>query len=821
MKTAAIYARVSSDQQREDKTISSQTAALIAFASSQGYSVPAEWIFEDEGFSGATLVRPGLERVRDLVSEGQIHAVLVLSPDRLSRKYAYQVLLTEEWLRHGVQTIFIKAPQSQTPEDQLLLQFQGMIAEYERAQILERSRRGKRHRAKQGEVSVLSGAPYGYRYVRKTEERAAYYEVIETQAEVVRRVFDLYTVQSLSIGAITRRLNESAVPTRKEQTCWERSTIWAMLRNPAYRGMACFGKTQEAARQHRDNRAARTRGHPARRGPRPSQETPKDQWIQIPVPALVDERTFDLAQERLQDNKKFSPRRTVEPSILQGLVHCADCGYALYRTSTRSSARKIYYYRCLGSDAWRYQGQARCSAQPIRLDLLEDAVWTEVARLLEDPALIQAELTRRVEAARTSHPAKQNQDRITREMLQAQRRVERLLTAYQEDLLSLDELRRRMPELRQRETRLKAELESLSAQLVDQATCLRLAHTLGEFLERLRTQAQGLDVQGRQRVVRMLVKEVVVGNDSITIRHSIPNSNRSSGGPAGPVDPGVPLPRCAGSDASSLLRTWRDHSALRSAAFAWDAYATLHFERRDQPPFDVQKNPVFLDVGAHRFQQQLMIDLIEGRLDIKLHDPVISPAAFTSDRYGLLRRPSRPVPVRVRMEDRVQLWLDEKLDDGLRNTVRDRGHSQLARASRCLGNLNLLDRRREVRPRRHPVPQLVQILRQVLLEVGDGLIVDAGSTPVGLDLLVCLPYRALRYAVRFRRGHVAHPRRLATFVGRMTPPLRSTPITEASSLLREAPPLAPASVFFLVVLATCHFPSHLERGSHVPYQSLY
>ena len=558
MKVAAIYARVSSDQQKEDKTINSQTAAVMAFASTQGYSVPAEWIFEDEGFSGATLVRPGLERVRDLVAEGQIQAVLVLSPDRLSRKYAYQVLLTEEWLRNGVQTIFVKAPQSQTPEDQLLLQFQGMIAEYERAQILERSRRGKRHRAKLGEVSVLSGAPYGYRYVRKTEDRAAYYEVIETQAEVVRLVFELYTAQALSIGAITRRLNELALPTRKEQTCWERSTIWAMLRNPAYRGMACFGKTQEAARQHRDNRAARMRGHPSRRSPRPMQEAPREQWIQIPVPALVDERTFDLAQEQLQDNKKFSPRRTVEPSILQGLVHCADCGYALYRTVTRSTARKIYYYRCLGSDAWRYQGQARCNAQPIRLDLLEDTVWTELTRLLEDPALIQAELTRRLEAARTSDPAKQNQDRIVREMLQTQRRVERLLTAYQEDLLSLDELRRRMPEMRQRETRLKAELDSLSAQLADQATYLRLAHTLGEFLDRLRTQTKGLDVLERQRVVRLLVKEVIVGDDSITIRHSIPTSSRPSGGPAGPLNPRAAITGGDGSGQYSLLCTWRD-----------------------------------------------------------------------------------------------------------------------------------------------------------------------------------------------------------------------------------------------------------------------
>jgi len=215
MKTAAIYARVSSDKQKEEGTIASQTAALVEFARKEGYDVPREWVFEDEGFSGASLVRPGLERLRDLAAEGQLPAVLVYAPDRLSRKYAYQILLMEEFARNGVETVFVKAPKSATPEDQLLLQFQGMIAEYERAQILERSRRGKRHRARQGQVSVLSGAPYGYRYVRKTDETAAYYEVIEAEAEVVRRVYQRYTVQHLSIGAIARLLNDKSVPTRK------------------------------------------------------------------------------------------------------------------------------------------------------------------------------------------------------------------------------------------------------------------------------------------------------------------------------------------------------------------------------------------------------------------------------------------------------------------------------------------------------------------------------------------------------------------------------------------------------------------------------
>src|SRR5882672_3560356 len=205
MRMAAIYARVSSKQQREAHTITSQTAALIEWARTLDLEVPTPWIFEDDGYSGATLERPGLERVRDLAAEGQIQTVLVHSPDRLSRKYAYQILLIEELARHGVETRFLNAPQGATAEDQLLVQFQGIIAEYERAQILERSRRGKRHRAKQGEVSVLSGAPYGYRSVRKTEEQAAYYEVIEAEAQVVHQVYELYTVSGLSIGAIARR----------------------------------------------------------------------------------------------------------------------------------------------------------------------------------------------------------------------------------------------------------------------------------------------------------------------------------------------------------------------------------------------------------------------------------------------------------------------------------------------------------------------------------------------------------------------------------------------------------------------------------------
>jgi site-specific DNA recombinase len=465
MKTAAIYARVSSDKQKDENTIASQTAALIAFAAAQGCAVPAEWIFEDDGYSGASLIRPGLERVRDLAAEGQLDAVLVYAPDRLSRRYAYQILLIEEFARAGVETLFIRSPRATTAEDQLLLQFQGMIAEYERAQILERSRRGKRHRARQGQVSVLSGAPFGYRYVRKNEQSAAYYEINEVEAPVVRFVYERYTVDGLSIGAITRLLNEQRIPTRKQTGRWERSTVWAMLRNPAYKGAAGFGKTQTASRQ-RITRPLRLRGGIASHDSA-HHERPQDEWIAIPVPSIIDEQTFALAQERLAANKAHAPRRTIVPSVVQGLVSCAKCGYALYRTSTRSSARTIYYYRCLGSDAWRRLGGPICQSRPIRQDLLDWVVWTEIVNLLEEPGLIQIELNRRLEAARYSDPRKRREDALRRDLARLQKSIERLLTAYQEDLLSLDELRHRMPELRRREYATRAELQSIAEQTDD------------------------------------------------------------------------------------------------------------------------------------------------------------------------------------------------------------------------------------------------------------------------------------------------------------------------------------------------------------------
>ena len=535
-RVAAIYARVSSERQRQDETIQSQTVGLRELAAERGLLLAEDLVFEDEGFSGATLQRPALERLRDRAAEGAFEVLLCHAPDRLARRYAYQVLLLEELARVGVEVCFAKEPErGASPEDELLRQFQGMIAEYERAQIRERTRRGKLHRARTGHQAVLSCAPYGYRYLKKTEHSEGFWEIDAVQAEVVREVFARYINDGISIGELARWLTERGIPTRTGKAVWDRSSVWAMLRNSAYRGEAAFGKTKTLERHGKPTRTTRARGE--RHGRRPARaDQPAEKWMLIAVPAIVTEETFELAQARLAQNAHFAKRNTKRPTLLQGILVCRECGYGAYRTTTRTTNKRIYYYRCIGSDNYRHIGGRVCHSRPIRADELDELVWGEVRRLLQDPTLVHAEIDRRLQAARTEHPAARRREALERDLTRAEAAITRLIEAYQEQLLSLEELRGRMPGLRKRQTTLRGQLDALETELHDAETYLKLADTLDGFLTRLADGLDQLDLAEQQRILRLVVREVLIGgdDDTITIRHSIPT-------PTGTTDPGYLL----------------------------------------------------------------------------------------------------------------------------------------------------------------------------------------------------------------------------------------------------------------------------------------
>ena len=555
MTSAAIYARVSSARQKKDETIGSQTAALREHAAQARLEVPEEWIFEDEGHSGATLVRPALEAVRDLAAQGCVDVVLCYSPDRLARKFAYQALLLEEFARAGVRTEFVKGPRGDSPEDQLLIQFQGMFAEYEKAQLMERYRRGKAHRARCGSVNVLGGAPFGYRYVSKTADSGASYEIADHEAVIAAELFRRYTDDGASIADLTRWLTSEKVPTRTGKARWDRSVVWGMLRNPAYAGTAVFGKTQVLQESPGLNRRARLEG---RSVPRASKTVgrPREEWIEIPVPAIVTAGTFQRAAERLADNKRYAARNTKVPSLLQGLAACSACGYGYYRTSARTTSRKIYYYRCLGSDDYRYEGGRVCGNKPVRADYLDTVVWDHITGLLADPALIRAEISKRLEVARTSDPVTSQRTRLQAALAKAAASITAMIEAYSEQLITIDELRARMPHLRARETNLRGQLDAVDAQAADRDAYLKLADDLEGFLSQLQGNAATATVEDRQRVLRLLVKDILIGPEKITIRHRIPTRADRSG--ARQRDPG---PDTEGDHRADYLLRWgRDFS---------------------------------------------------------------------------------------------------------------------------------------------------------------------------------------------------------------------------------------------------------------------
>jgi site-specific DNA recombinase len=518
----AAYARVSSEQQAGERTIASQLAALEARVAADGLTLLPEHRFADDGYSGATLVRPALERLRDLAASGTLDRVYVHSPDRLARRYAYQVLLVDELRRAGVEIVFLNRQIGASPEDDLLLQVQGMVAEYERAKILERSRRGKRHAARRGSVNVLVGAPYGYRYVSKHEGGGiARYEIVEEQARVVRQVFTWVGRDRVSIGEVCRRLRQQGHPTAHGKLAWDRTTVWAMLRNPAYTGAAAFGKTRVGPRPPRPR--------PVRGGSEQPRrvyglyDVPPAEWISVPVPRLVEPALFDAVREQLAENRRRS-RQSARGAryLLQGLLVCAACGYAYYGKAVslraaKGKRRDYAYYRCCGSDAYRFGGQRVCSNVQVRTDRLDEAVWREVERLLRDPARIATEYERRLAEARRHGVDGPDLAAAEAQLAKLRRGMGRLIDSYAEGLIERAEFEPRIGGFRQRIQGWEAQLKAMRDEAALQTTLSLVIGRLEDFAKRVHDRVTEVDWHARRELIRMLVKRVEIDRDDVNV----------------------------------------------------------------------------------------------------------------------------------------------------------------------------------------------------------------------------------------------------------------------------------------------------------------
>ena len=517
----AAYARVSSDQQAKKGTIESQVAALKERIAADGHELAAEMVFLDEGVSGATLIRPQLERLRDHAALGLIERLYVLSPDRLSRRYAHQVLLTEELSACGVEVVFLNHAIGTTPEEELLLQMQGMIAEYERAKIMERHRRGKLHGAKRGSVNVLSTAPYGYRYIRKQADGSpAQYVIDLAQAATVRQIFHWVGVDRLTIGEVVRRLDSAGIETASGKAHWDRSVVWSMLQNPAYMGRAAFGKTQSRAplprvRPQRHSAEVPKKGHSA-------VPTDRAEWIEIPVPALISEELFLAVQAQLDENRKYArQRRRGAAYLLQGLTVCGHCHYAYYgKKISKSSAngRQQYaYYRCIGTDAYRFGGERVCDNRQVRTQQLDDMVWQQVVELLSNPNRLKHEYERRLDVLEENHKVDANTDALEKQRRNLDKAKSRLIDSYAEGVIEKTDFDPKMAQLKVKLQQIDQQISASKQHQSGQQELFLVINRLEDFAAAVNDRLDTIDFDTKREIIRALIKRIEIHKDDIVV----------------------------------------------------------------------------------------------------------------------------------------------------------------------------------------------------------------------------------------------------------------------------------------------------------------
>ena len=549
----ALYARVSTERQQERGTVTSQLEALRAAAKSDGHQVIEEFI--DDGYSGARLDRPALDRLRDAAEAGVLDRVICLCADRLARVYAYQVLILEELARFGVSAQFLEGPaHGEDPQATLLVQMQGVIAEYERAKIAERYRRGKLYRARQGEIPFWKTS-YGHQRVVPADGGPARIEIFDPEAEIVRWIFHAYVETGRSIRQIALDLLDRGIPSPTGKPAWGTSTITRMLNNEAYIGTVYYNRRESL--EGNGPRGARNRKTRNR-------ERPREEWIPIPVPAIIDRDTFDRVTQIKRDNSKWNPRGAEWGVwLLRGLIECGHChlGCNCHRMRGRNGTWHRYYY-CRGHDVLRaHSPDGRCPERNIRADELDEYVFGQVRQVLLDPKqLIAGE-----RAVIAGAPANENElvaaqlKRLDSALDSNERERTRLLDAYQAGLLDLNELTRRTATLTARRDQLAKEKTTLANRSAELATENRLRRRLAGFAEQVAASLDDLDIDGRRRLLRLVVERIRVTGWRVEIHLKIPLPDDPEDDDHDPTEPQPDDPPSS----DMRLRSLRDHRRSR------------------------------------------------------------------------------------------------------------------------------------------------------------------------------------------------------------------------------------------------------------------
>lgn len=504
----AIYARVSTDEQREGQTIDSQVSELERFAREKTW--PITGIYKDDGWSGGVMERPELDHLRDDARKGLFDAVLINDVDRLARDVAHLGVIKRDLERQGIKVMFRKLPSDTSPTSNLMVNILGSFAEFERELISDRTRRGRRHKIEVRKQYLGSNTAYGYRYVPidRLTGREGILQIEPEEAKVVQQMFSWVDAEGLSGRRVQNRLNELKIPPRKRARCWGKSSVLRILHCETYAGVWHYNKNQAC-----EPRTPSTRARYRRRTKCSIRQRPKTEWLPLELPEqlrIVPRDRWERVQCQLHQNIAFSPRNEKHRYLLKGLVQCGGCGGRFVGEPCHGK----FYYRCI----------KRCKRAPsVSEHVLDGAVKQTVGDVLVNPAMILDPL--RKLNADAEHQAREIEDiaqTIERESKRLDVEEQRVLDAYRSGVISPAQLAGQLEKLKAR--RAAVELQKAQSGSIAPVTAEQVEKAVNEYCAEAARNLSTFSFDEWQALLRTVIDSITFNGARVSIRGKLPVS---------------------------------------------------------------------------------------------------------------------------------------------------------------------------------------------------------------------------------------------------------------------------------------------------------
>ncbi len=433
IKFISVYARVSTSNQEDQKTVDAQLSEVRAYANKNNYVIVKEYI--DEGWSGDILARPQLDQLRHDARNNMWQAVLIYDPDRLGRQLFYQQLVIDELKKLEIDILFVTMPPVTNASDKLMFGVRGLFAEYEKAKITERFRIGKVNRVKNNHI-LTSEAPYGYKYILNFGKRgqadymAGHFVINETEAKIVEKIYKMVDEDGLTIRGIVRELkNQGIKPRKSKRGVWSTSTLSTLLRNETYTGTAYWGASYATIPLNPRRKNSYNKVEKSSRRLRP-----KDDWYKITkIPVIINKDLFDRVGLQLRKNFELLGRYRKNSYLLVGIVYCS-CGHR--RAGEGPHKGKFLYYRCTDR-VYSFPDKPNCNSKGINARIADEAIWQRVKAIMSSPKLLfeQIERWNREQVEKKSNPHVDIEN-IRKEIFKEQKQEDRLAIMYSKEIIT-------------------------------------------------------------------------------------------------------------------------------------------------------------------------------------------------------------------------------------------------------------------------------------------------------------------------------------------------------------------------------------------------